>query len=140
LQLDSRTRERRHGEHGQPVGLRFQPEQGRNGMTSLLAASHLKGPHIDWAGLSPLLALLGGATVVLLVGLLSRGWVRRQLVPALALASLAATLGLTLWQWGDYQSLIAGALRIDALTQVLTLVLVAGGACTVLLAWRSNAA
>jgi NADH-quinone oxidoreductase subunit N len=109
-------------------------------MTSILATSHLKGPHIDWAGLSPLLALLGGAAVVLLVGLVGRGWVRKQLVPALALVSLAATLGLTLWQWGNNASLIAGALRIDPLTQVLTLVLVAGGACTVLLAWRSNAA
>jgi len=109
-------------------------------MTALLAVSHLKGPHIDWAGLSPLLALLGGAAIVLLAGLVGKGWVRRQLVPSLALVSLAATLGLTLWQWGDYESLISGALRIDALTQVLTLVLVAGGACTVLLAWRSNAA
>ncbi len=109
-------------------------------MTTLLATTHLKGPHIDWAGLSPLLALLGGAAVVLLVGLVGKGWVRRQLVPALALVSLAATLGLTLWQWGEHTSLISGALRIDPLTQVLTLVLVAGGACTVLLAWRSNAA
>ena len=109
-------------------------------MTTLLATTHLKGPHIDWAGLSPLLALLGGAAIVLLVGLVGKGWVRRQLVPSLALASLAATLGLTLWQWGDHTSLISGALRIDPLTQVLTLVLVAGGACTVLLAWRSTAA
>ena len=109
-------------------------------MSPVLAASHLKGPHIDWAALSPLLALLGGAAIVLLVGLVGKGWVRRQLVPALALAALAATLGLTLWQWGETTSLISGALRIDPLTQVLTLVLVAGGACTVLLAWRSHAA
>ena len=32
-------------------------------MTALLATAHLKGPHIDFAGLSPLIALLGGAVV-----------------------------------------------------------------------------
>ena len=32
-------------------------------MSTLLAATHLHGPHIDWAGLSPLVALLGGATI-----------------------------------------------------------------------------
>ncbi len=109
-------------------------------MTALLATAHLKGPHIDWAGLSPLIALLGGAAIVLLVGLIGSRWVRSQLVPALTLVALGATLGLTIWQWGERESLIAGALRIDPLTQVLTLVLVAGGACTVLLAWRSRAA
>ncbi len=35
-----------------------------------LATATLKGPHVDFAGLSPLIALLGGAVVVLLVGLL----------------------------------------------------------------------
>ena len=109
-------------------------------MTALLATAHLKGPHIDWAGLSPLVALLGGAAIVLLVGLIKARWVRAQLVPLLALGALGATLGLTIWQWGERESLISGALRIDPLTQVLTLVLVAGGSCGVLLAWRSQAA
>ena len=35
-----------------------------------------KGPPIDWAALSPLLALIGGALLVLLVGLLSARAVR----------------------------------------------------------------
>jgi hypothetical protein len=39
-------------------------------MSALLATAHLKGPHIDFAALSPLVALLGGAVIVLLVGLL----------------------------------------------------------------------
>ena len=47
-------------------------------MTPLLAATHLKGPHIDWAGLSPLIALLGGTAIVLLVGLIGTRWVRTQ--------------------------------------------------------------
>src|SRR4051812_11564414 len=99
-------------------------------MTALLAAAHLKGPHIDWAGLSPLLALLGGTAIVLLVGLIGMRWVRTQLVPALTLGVLGAALGLTIWQWGEQESLVAGALRVDPLTQVLTLVLVAGGGLT----------
>jgi NADH-quinone oxidoreductase subunit N len=105
-----------------------------------LASAHLKGPHVDFAGLSPLIALLGGATVVLLVGLLGSRWVRAQLVPSLALMALGATLGLTIWQWDAHKSIVSGALRVDDLSLVLNLALVTGGACTVLLAWRSEAA
>jgi NADH-quinone oxidoreductase subunit N len=109
-------------------------------MTALLATSHLKGPHVDFAGLSPLIALLGGATVVLLVGLIGSQWVRAQVVPALTLVALAAGLGVTIWQWNAQKSIVSGALRIDDLALTLNLVLIAGGAFTVLLAWRSLAA
>ena len=77
-------------------------------MRTLLAATHLAGPKIDWAGLSPLIALLGGAAIVLLVGLVGTRWVRAQVVPALTLCTLAATLGLTLWQWGEDKSIMSG--------------------------------
>ena len=109
-------------------------------MTALLATAHLKGPHIDFGGLSPLIALLGGATVVLLFGLLGSRWVRAQLVPTLSLGALGAALGLTIWQWGSEKSIVSGALRIDPLSLTLSLVLIAGAACTVLLSWRSLAA
>jgi NADH-quinone oxidoreductase subunit N len=109
-------------------------------MTAVLATATLKGPHVDFAGLSPLIALLGGAIVVLLVGLLGSEWVRAQLVPALSLIALAATLGLTIWQWGEEKSILAGALRIDDLALLLTMLLAIGGVATVLLAWRSLAA
>ncbi len=105
-----------------------------------LATAHLKGPHVDFAGLSPLIALLGGATIVLLVGLLGSRWIRSHVVPALSLVALGASLGLTIWQWHSDKSIVSGALRIDDLSLVLNLVLIAGGACTVLLAWRSLAA
>jgi NADH-quinone oxidoreductase subunit N len=100
----------------------------------------LKGPHVDFAALSPLIALLGGALVVLLAGLLRSRRVREQLVPALTLIALAAAAGLTIWQWHDQKSVVADALRIDSLALTLNLILIAGGACTVLLAWRSLAA
>jgi NADH-quinone oxidoreductase subunit N len=105
----------------------------------LLATAHLKGPPVNFAGLSPLIALLGGAAVVLLVGLLRSRRVREQLVPALALVALGATAGLTIWQWDEGKSILSGALRIDDLALMLNLILIAGGAATVLLAWRSLA-
>jgi NADH-quinone oxidoreductase subunit N len=107
---------------------------------STLATTTLKGPHVDFAALSPLIALLGGAAIVLLVGLLGSRWIRAQLVPALSLVALGTAAGLTIWQWNAEKSIVAGALRIDALSLTLNLILVAGGICTVLLAWRSLAA
>ena len=98
-----------------------------------------KGPHIDWAGLSPLVALLGAATIVLLVGLLRPRAVREVLVPLLALAGFAAAIGLGIWQYGEQKDLIAGALRLDDLTIVLSFVFCAGGAAAVLLSWRAVA-
>ena len=38
-------------------------------MTTLLAQAKIEGPEIDWAGLSPLIALIGGSVIVLLLGL-----------------------------------------------------------------------
>jgi NADH-quinone oxidoreductase subunit N len=106
-----------------------------------LATTTLKGPHVDFAALSPLMALLGGAVIVLLVGLLGSRWARAQLVPALSLLALGAAAGLTVWQESDAEkSIVSGALRIDALSLTLNLILIAGGVCTVLLAWRSLAA
>jgi NADH-quinone oxidoreductase subunit N len=109
-------------------------------MTTMLATAHLKGPHVDFAALSPLIALLGGAIVVLLVGLLGSRWMRAQAVPFLSLVALGAALGLTIWQWNSQKSVVAGALSIDPLSLTLNLILVAGGAASVLLAWRSRAA
>ena len=105
----------------------------------LLASATLKGPHVDFAALSPLIALLGGSVIVLLVGLLRSRTVREQVVPALTLIALGAAAGLTIWQWGIERSVVASELRIDSLSLTLNLILIAGGACTVLLAWRSLA-
>ncbi|HEY1833266.1 MAG TPA: NADH-quinone oxidoreductase subunit N [Solirubrobacteraceae bacterium] len=109
-------------------------------MTTLLATAHLKGPHVDFAGLSPLIALLGGASIVLLVGLLGSSFVRTSAVPLLTLGALGAALGLTIWQWSEDKSILSGALRVDSLSLALDLILIAGAICAVLLAWRSLAA
>jgi NADH-quinone oxidoreductase subunit N len=98
-----------------------------------------KAPHIDWAGLSPLVALLGAATLVLLVGLLRPRVVRETVVPLLAFAGFAAAIGLGAWQLHEPKDLISGALRVDDLTLVLSFVFCTGGAGAVLLSWRAVA-
>ena len=100
------------------------------------AAAKVSGPAIDWAGLSPLIAVLGGALLVLMLGLLRSRMARERLVPALSIVSLAAAIGLSIWQWGERADLIAGALRLDELTLSLTLIFCVGGIATVMLSWR----
>ena len=70
---------------------------GSGAMITLAA----KGPHIDWAALSPLIALIGGALVVLIVGLLPGRGIRERGVPVLTIAALGVALGMTIWQWHD---------------------------------------
>ena len=105
----------------------------------ILAAARVHGPHIDWPGISPLLALLGGAVVVLMAGLLRPRFAREHFVPFLSLVSLGGAIGCAIWQWHSRESLIAGALRLDPLTLVATLFFCAGAAAAVLLSWRSVA-
>jgi len=102
---------------------------------TVLAA--LKGPHIDWAGFSPLVALAGGAIVVLVVGLLRPPAARERAVPGLTLATLAAALGLVVWQWGERKSIVSGALAVDDLALVLDGIFIVAGMAVVLAAWRA---
>jgi len=106
---------------------------------ALLASTHPLAPHINYAAIAPFEALLGGAVVVLLVGLLRSRFVRYQLVPAPTLLVLAGGLAVTIWQWNDHLAVVSGALRIDDLTLVLTMLFVAAGAATVILSWRAQA-
>jgi NADH-quinone oxidoreductase subunit N len=106
-------------------------------MTLPLAAA--KAPHIDWAGLSPLIALLGAAVLVLLVGLLRPRVVRELFVPFLAVGGFGAAIGLGIWQYNEQKDLISGALRLDDLTIVLSFVFCTGGIAAVLLSWRAVA-
>src|SRR5215207_776442 len=99
-----------------------------------------KAPSIDWEALSPLVALAGGACVVLLVGLLRARFARRHLTAFLALVTLGATAGLGIWQWGVNTEVVERALAIDDLTLALTMAFVVGGMAAVLLSWRSLAA
>jgi NADH-quinone oxidoreductase subunit N len=108
-------------------------------MTLLLAAAHLKGPHIDWAGFSPVLAPAAGGLIVLMVGLVRAPFVRRQVVPALAIVTFLAMIGLAIWRFHHPASIISGALRIDDLALEIDMLLAASGIATVLLSWRAFA-
>jgi NADH-quinone oxidoreductase subunit N len=105
----------------------------------MIAATTAKAPYMDWAALSPLLALFGGATIVLLLGLLRPRVVRYTLVPLAAITALGAAMGLAIWQWDTSASLVSGALRIDGLALVLMVIIFTAGIAAVLLSWRATA-
>ncbi len=105
-------------------------------MNVLAATGSVKGPHIDWAGISPLIALLGGAVVVLIFGLFRSRFVREQLVPGLSLLSAAGALGLSVWQLDEKESLIAGAMALDGLSTTLAVIFAAATVAAVLVSWR----
>ncbi|MGE5858099.1 MAG: NADH-quinone oxidoreductase subunit N [Solirubrobacterales bacterium] len=95
-------------------------------------------PHVDYAGLSPVIALTAGLCIVLLVGLLPR--LGRFRMAGLTIAVLAATAGLAIWQWGSNEDLVAGALRLDAFGLAATLIACLAAAIAVLLSIREPAA
>ncbi|MEA2133727.1 MAG: NADH-quinone oxidoreductase subunit, partial [Solirubrobacteraceae bacterium] len=100
----------------------------------------MKGPHIDWAALSPLVALTVGACVVLLGGLLRPAFVRRALVPGATGATLAVAVALGIWQWGENKTVVAGAIAIDDLTLSLLMIFAVAAAGATMLSARSLAA
>ena len=99
----------------------------------------VKAPVIDWSAMSPIVALAGGACLVLMVGLLRSRFVRSQVTPFLTLVTLGVTAGLAVWQWGENVQIVERALAIDDLTLSLTMLFVAAGVGAVLMSWRSTA-
>jgi NADH-quinone oxidoreductase subunit N len=93
-------------------------------------------PHIDYAGISPLIALTVGICVVLLSAVFKP--VQRA-APGLTLIVLAATAGLLIWQWNEPVDLVAGALRLDELAIAISLIVLAMAAATVFLSVREPA-
>ncbi len=95
-------------------------------------------PDIDYAGISPIIALTAGLCFVLLAGLVGRG--QRALVSVLTFATLATAAGLCIWQWGESKDLLAGALRLDDLALSISLICITAAAFCVPLSWREPAA
>ncbi|HTW11802.1 MAG TPA: NADH-quinone oxidoreductase subunit N [Solirubrobacteraceae bacterium] len=108
-------------------------------MTLVTAAAHIKGPHIDWAGLSPLVVLAAGALLVLLVGLLRGKVARERVVPLLTLITLGGAMGTEIWRFTHPATIIHGALRIDDLALLVDLICSVSAIASVILAWRSSA-
>jgi NADH-quinone oxidoreductase subunit N len=103
--------------------------------SGVLAIVTLKGPHVDFAALSPLIALLTGAVLALVAGIVGSPRTRQWGAAGVTLAALGATLGLTIWQFDDHKAVLAGALSMDGLTAVANIILVTAGICAVLLCW-----
>jgi NADH-quinone oxidoreductase subunit N len=103
-----------------------------------LAVTHI--PHIDFKGLSPLIAVVGGSLVVLMAGLIRGRTVQRVVMPLLAAATLITAIVLTLWVWdpGVKKPIISGALSIDTLALGLSLLFYISGLATILLSLRSD--
>lgn len=106
---------------------------------SVLAA--VKSPDIDYMGLAPLFSVIGGAVIVLMVGLFPGRLVQRVLVPALTAMALLSAIGLTIanWEAGDSAPIIEGALAIDTLALFLSLLVYVMGLVTILLSLPSDA-
>jgi NADH-quinone oxidoreductase subunit N len=96
-------------------------------------------PDIDYAGLSPVIALTAGLCVVLLVGLVPRLGGRFPMA-YLTIVVLAITAGLSIWQWDQNQDLVAGALRLDAFGLAATLIACLAAAIATFLSIREPAA
>ena len=99
-----------------------------------------EAPHIDYAGLSPVIALTAGLCVVLLAGVFGGGGRQRFAVSALTTTVLATTAGLLIWQWGENKDLIEGSLRLDDLAIAISLMVVGAAAFVVPLTLREPAA
>jgi NADH-quinone oxidoreductase subunit N len=98
---------------------------------------NFNAPHIDYAGISPIIALTVGICVVLLSGVFKP---TKRLIPGLTLLTLATTAGLLIWQWGETKDLVTGALRLDDLAISISLIAILTAAFAVLLSIRERAA
>ena len=99
--------------------------------------NELNAPHIDYGGLSPLIALTAGTCVTLLAGLFPRNTGRVLSVTA-ALVTLAAAFGLSVWQFGEPKSLVEGALRSDDLALSLNFIFFTAAATALVLSLRER--
>ena len=69
-------------------------------------------PEIDYAALSPLIALTTGLVLIVLAAVFEP---LKRLAPGLALLTLATTAGLLIWQWDANTELLNDSLRLDGL-------------------------
>ncbi|MGK2931634.1 MAG: NADH-quinone oxidoreductase subunit N [Solirubrobacterales bacterium] len=87
-------------------------------------------PTIDYAALSPIIALTSGLVVLVLVAVFDSV---KRFGSALALLTLAVTAGLLIWQWDTNTDLVAGSLHFDGISVTLSLLCVVSAAVAVLL-------
>ena len=96
-------------------------------------------PHIDYAGLSPVIALTAGICAVVVAAVFTSAR-QRLVVSAISLTSLGAAAGLSIWQWGERKDLVAAALRLDELALAVILIAILSAAIVIPLSWRDSSA
>jgi NADH-quinone oxidoreductase subunit N len=96
-------------------------------------------PDINYAGISPIIALTGGLVLTLLAGLFGSRNQQRIMVSIVGLGTLAAAAGLLIAQWGAHKNLVAGALRLDDLAIATSLIAIGAAAFCIPLSWREEA-
>jgi NADH-quinone oxidoreductase subunit N len=89
-------------------------------VSTILAATPFVGPGIEWFALSPLLALLAGALLILLVGSLTPPWKRGGYAAFTSLTALVAGV-LAVIQWNRIddngaKTLVGGSVAFDKFT------------------------
>ena len=87
-------------------------------------------PSIDYAALSPIIALTAGLVLLVLVAVFDSV---KRFGTAIALLTLAVTAGCLIWQWDTNTDLVAGSLHFDGITVTLSLLCVVSAAVAVLL-------
>src|ERR1700759_57068 len=102
-----------------------------------MAGEGFVAPHVDYAGLAPVIALTVGLVVILMSGVFGP---TKRWAPGLAVITLGATAGLLLWHWNEDLSLVSGALRVDNLAISISLIAIASAFTTILLSIRERAA
>ncbi len=93
-------------------------------------------PTIDYAGISPLIALTVGLCAVLLSAVFKPF---RRSAPVMTTTTLFITAGLLIDQWNDPKTLISGALRLDDLAIAISLIAILTAVFCVLLSIRERA-
>src|SRR6201996_8717616 len=102
-----------------------------------MAGEGFNAPHVDYAGMAPVIALTVGLVVILMSGVFGA---TRRWAPGLAVITLGAAAGLLIWKWNDNLSLVSGALRVDDLAISISLIAIAAAFFAILLSIRERAA
>lgn len=108
-------------------------------MTTLIAAATVKAPSVEWDAMIPFLILGGGAIVTLFGALISGRFAQRALAPFLAAATLiAAGVAFALKIDDPTFNVLSGAIQIDDLTCVFSLLFITAALAAIVMAFRSE--
>lgn len=109
-------------------------------MNALIAASSsVQAPSVEWNSLTPYLILAGGAIVTLFASLITGRVAQRGITPLFAVATLiAAGVAFAMRINEPDFSVLSGAIRVDDLAIVFSLIFIASALVSIALAWRSE--